>query len=71
MITPHVQQCPRHQVYTCLPGRVYVGGETAPSTVIILEHLSESVCVLYVKPVKACLAFEGLSIIMGGHMTVA
>lgn len=60
MITPHTQSTamPGHQVYTCLPTYVYVGGETAPSTVITVVHLSESeerVCVLYVKPLKGML----------------
>lgn len=40
--THNLKQCPGHQVYSCLPTYVYVGGETAPSTVITVVHLSES-----------------------------
>lgn len=31
-----------YKVYTCLPTYVYIGGETAPSKVITVVHLSES-----------------------------
>ncbi len=58
--THNPQQCPGHQVYTCLQTYVYVGGEAAPSTVITVVHLSESeacvcVCVLHVRPLEGML----------------
>ena len=40
--THTIQRDAIYKVYTCLPTYVYIGGETAPSKVITVVHLSES-----------------------------